>query len=674
MLASAVLPSRGLCLWDGFLIIGVNMKIKKIISLLLCLLMITGIFGCTETDVTDDSLGVTEEKTEQETDIVETTSDDTDTSVEETTTEVTEVTEPVISGTQLKFSSDTAPSSLPESTSGIVGEFIADFENEDNYFQGEEKNGKLECTLESDGSPKLFGNQYCSKAVIEAGSSGSRGLNLYAKPGQNLSMRSHFHIKTRPDMRNYSGIMLYVDTTRVVSPNSAYISDPNDTKKFTAVSINLILSKSPDNALTAENYLDDVQSFFSYYNKTVRTITAYYYDSAKGEWVKTSNAFATKHVILVPDEFTGYVYVPFDAYYHNKETSTPLSDYFGQGYAYPARIGVYTGGYDNDEPASVYITVDDIAFVRADGDEPWKKFEEKETEEVIRVEGNGKTATVKFVINKSGAGKDVSYEYSVGKTIYKSDIPKTPNVGNFVLNCWTSDKEGLKPCNPENYVVEGDVTFYGYWFDNTVSYATSATDIENRDGGVYNLPKGKVIFYGASNFTRWKTLQNDMSPELDALNHGIGGATDAYLLAHLDRLVLRYEPKAVVIQCSNNDVHKFSDAQCKQTKRDLYDRIREALPNTVIIFVSHMPLPSRTQYWQTTQRLQNLNVWVKAFCEERERCEYLEVFDDILVIANEYLSGNTSAYFNDSSHFNSAGQAKFCEALKPDIIEILKKY
>ena len=129
-----------------------------------------------------------------------------------------------------------------------------------------------------------------------------------------------------------------------------------------------------------------------------------------------------------------------------------------------------------------------------------------------------------------------------------------------------------------------------------------------------------------------------------------------------------------MIQCSNNDVHKYTDAQCKQTKEELYDRIRETLPNTVIIFVSHMPLPSRTQYWKTSTRLQDLNVWVKEFCEAREKCEYLDVFDNILEIANVYLAGNQSAYFNDSSHFNSAGQAKFCAALKPEIIRILSAY
>ena len=84
-----------------------------------------------------------------------------------------------------------------------------------------------------------------------------------------------------------------------------------------------------------------------------------------------------------------------------------------------------------------------------------------------------------------------------------------------------------------------------------------------------------------------------------------------------------------------------------------------------------MPLPARTQYWQSSTRLQNLNVWVKDFCEAREKCEYIDVFDDILEIANVYLSGNTSAYFNDASHFNAAGQAHFCKAMKSKIINIV---
>lgn len=278
-------------------------------------------------------------------------------------------------------------------------------------------------------------------------------------------------------------------------------------------------------------------------------------------------------------------------------------------------------------------------------------------------------AAVTFVMNQQGAGEDITVQCRVGQAIAAEDIPQLRSAGSYVFNCWTSDERGLVPCDPAAYTVEGDMTFYASWENREYAYAEDVTAIEKQDGGVYDLPQGGVIFYGASNFTRWKTLESDMQP-MAALNHGIGGATDADLLNHLDRLVLRYRPEVVVIQCSNNDVAKYSDAQCKETKEELYRRIHQALPDTTVVFVSHMPLPARTAFWKTSARLQDLNAWVKEFCDTHEKCEYLDVWEDIQVIADAYLAGDKT-YFADRSHFSAAGQEKFCAALKPAILAML---
>lgn len=277
--------------------------------------------------------------------------------------------------------------------------------------------------------------------------------------------------------------------------------------------------------------------------------------------------------------------------------------------------------------------------------------------------------TVTF-LNTDGRGAESCVTCKKGNLIPFDEIMTVPPDEEHSFQCWTEDPQGRFPCDPTNSIAEKDVTVYGHWVDGTAPYAASVGQIEERDGGIYHLPKGKTIFYGASNFTRWTTLEQDMAPEIDALNHGIGGATDRALLCHLTRLVLRYEPNTVVIQCSNNDVSKYSDGECMQTKEELYDRIHEALPGTKIIFVSHMPLPSKTKFWKDSQRLQQLNVRMREFCEKRENCEYLEAFDAILKIADAYLSGDTDAYFTDGSHFNAAGQAEFLALLKPEILRI----
>lgn len=575
----------------------------------------------------------------------------------------------------IKYSSEKAPSSLPDSNAAIEGEFVADFENGEDYFQATETGSDMVMTLNADGSVKQFGDQYCSVAkIISDGACGKGGLGLYANLGTKMSMRSHFYVKNRVDMSAYSGLMLYVDVTHVVSPNSSYITDPAKEEKLCAVSVYMLLSKSADNSPLTANYSTDTEGFYSYMNKTARTTTAYYYDSKAAEWVKTENAYASKHVFLVPFDFAGYVYVPFTSYYNDGETSVCMTDYISKGYKYPARLGIYTGGYNNTEPNSAYILVDEISFVRA-ADAQSNTVKEDAKVDVVRIDSaTDKTAKVSFVIGRAGAGNDVTYEYSVGKNIFDSDIPKPASSGGSIFNAWTSDSAGNDPCDPSGYTVNGDVTFYARWISVSTEYATDASVIENRDGGVYTLPEGKVIFYGASNFTRWTTLEKDMKEDIDALNHGIGGAVDSNLIANLQRLVIQYKPAAVVIQCSNNDVHKFTDEQCKKTKETLYDGIHKALPDAVIIFVSHMPLPSRTAYWLVTTRLQQLNVWMKEFCETHDNCEYIDVWDAILGMATAYLGGNQSKYFNDGSHFNAAGQAVFCSALKPAVTAIMAKY
>ena len=123
----------------------------------------------------------------------------------------------------ISFSSSAAPASLPNSKKGIEGVFVADFENKDDYFQAIAAGNIFEVLKKPDGSVMMFSEDYSSKIEIANGSSGTAGLNLYAKNGQNLSMRTQFYVKNRPDMRNYSGMMLYVDTRHSKMANIGFV-------------------------------------------------------------------------------------------------------------------------------------------------------------------------------------------------------------------------------------------------------------------------------------------------------------------------------------------------------------------------------------------------------------------------------------------------------------------
>jgi len=282
------------------------------------------------------------------------------------------------------------------------------------------------------------------------------------------------------------------------------------------------------------------------------------------------------------------------------------------------------------------------------------------------------SAVVTFIINLEEAGYDVSYTYKIGESIPASDVPKLKNFGMNGFECWTIDERGLIPCNPENYTVTEDVTFYANWSSRADPYYNTITSKEKNDGGIYSLPQGKVIFYGSTHIARWSSLQKDLK-SVGALNHSLSGALTDDLLRHLDRLVLRYNPAVVFLELNDYDIVSYSNEEFIEKTMLLYNSIREALPDTLIVFISFMPLPARTHYWMASTRLQDINAHIKEFCDSTNNCEYIDIWDDIMKITNIYLMGNLRNYFEDSYKFNSAGRMKYTSILKKNVLNILEK-
>ncbi len=53
--------------------------------------------------------------------------------------------------------------------------------------------------------------------------------------------------------------------------------------------------------------------------------------------------------------------------------------------------------------------------------------------------------------------------------------------------------------------------------------------------------KGEIVFYGASNFTRWAAMEKDI-PQYKVQNHGFGGSTDQDLIDYASVLLYPYQP------------------------------------------------------------------------------------------------------------------------------------
>ena len=279
--------------------------------------------------------------------------------------------------------------------------------------------------------------------------------------------------------------------------------------------------------------------------------------------------------------------------------------------------------------------------------------------------------TFNFNITYANFSKTISFEVPENRYLNPENLPEV-KISNpeFAFECWSLDIRGIIPIDPLSVNATSNKEFYAIIYKTEKRFYSeeAVTICKNED--LYNLPKFKTIFYGASNFTRWKTLVQDMKNgfyPIDALNHGIGGATDIALIENLDRLILRYAPNQVIIQCSNNDVSRFTESELIEHKAILYDKIKKDLPKTKIGFVCYMPLPGQIKNWHESDKLQRLNKQMIEFCNEREDCFFSDVFRDIEAISKCHLLNIEPDCFGDFSHISDDGRKVFCNALKREI-------
>lgn len=140
-------------------------------------------------------------------------------------------------------------------------------------------------------------------------------------------------------------------------------------------------------------------------------------------------------------------------------------------------------------------------------------------------------------------------------------------------------------------------------------------------------PAGAILLAGDSQFYRWRTLSDDL-PGYTIVNRGIDSLQSPDLLHYLDRLVLRYKPRLIVLHVGGNDVHQGRSAQ--QVLADfktLVSRVRAALPTVPIAFTSITPSPGR---WSEADVRREANRLVKAYTATEPHLHFIDLWDAFL--------------------------------------------
>ena len=174
-------------------------------------------------------------------------------------------------------------------------------------------------------------------------------------------------------------------------------------------------------------------------------------------------------------------------------------------------------------------------------------------------------------------------------------------------------------------------------------------------------PFGGVVFVGSSSIKNWTNLATDF-PNVAVLNRGFGGSTLADVVHYVDRVVLPYHPRLVVLYAGDNDLPLGRSADQVLTEyRAFVARVRSAQPGVRIVFVSIKPSPSRRAYLEVAR---DANRRIEGDIARDSLASYVDVFTPMLGPTGQ---PRPELFLADSLHMTPAGYRLWRRLLMPKV-------
>jgi lysophospholipase L1-like esterase len=170
---------------------------------------------------------------------------------------------------------------------------------------------------------------------------------------------------------------------------------------------------------------------------------------------------------------------------------------------------------------------------------------------------------------------------------------------------------------------------------------------------------GGVVFTGSSSIKNWKTLTKDFNG-IPVINMGFGGSELADAVYYIDRLVLQYKPRVVVIYSGENDIN--AGVPVRRVLEDLKQFItlvHKSDPSTKVIVVSLKPSPSREKH---LAKVREYNSLAADYVKGVRNVEFADVFTPMLTPDGKF---REELYVSDRLHMTPAGYMIWTDLLAP---------
>jgi lysophospholipase L1-like esterase len=186
------------------------------------------------------------------------------------------------------------------------------------------------------------------------------------------------------------------------------------------------------------------------------------------------------------------------------------------------------------------------------------------------------------------------------------------------------------------------------------------TDIDALVAGDATHPPARdaVVFVGSSSIVKWKSLNRDFP--FAVINRGFGGSELADSVAYMDRIVIAYHPRAVVLYAGDNDIAGGKQPEAVLADFNAFEkRLHEQLPGTRLFYLSIKYSPSRAAFQPAMRRANQL---IADACAKAKNTTFVDVNALMLDSAGQ---PRAELFEKDQLHMKPETYAIWTKALLP---------
>ncbi len=162
-----------------------------------------------------------------------------------------------------------------------------------------------------------------------------------------------------------------------------------------------------------------------------------------------------------------------------------------------------------------------------------------------------------------------------------------------------------------------------------------------------------TVFAGSSLIEYWNT-QHGFPQTMQGVNVGLAGSHSTDWMQLIDRLIVPYSPKKIVLYIGGNDASKQGNEMAPYVAQSvirLLDAIHAALPEAQIYWISLLSFPALTE--NNCDAMEAVNEIVSGHIAANSYLHYIDVTPEICpggTVDSKYFDGGDGVHMNDAGY------------------------